>query len=181
MGSVLAVFYKLSHRGDDFSNVGVGTIHVPIIHTDLDGSVMVSITQRTYAECERLPDWVEVPLDNFCSVHHRPLTVLIGPADGQEGITFSKSKKIFGRQILGLQAEGENLSVGNDLLGGDCDRLFPVRCRFPRPCQWRNIRLEQCFCRYFFKRTERREMKIRRQLCYKHKVKHTSIHFFLSL
>ena len=120
------MFYKLGHRGDNFSNVGVGTIHVPIIHADLDGPVMVGITQRAYAEGEWLPDRVEVPLDDLCPVHHCPLSVLIGPAEGQEGITFAKTKEIFGCQILGLQSEGENLSVGNDLLGGDCDRLLPV-------------------------------------------------------
>ena len=72
---------------------------------------MVSITQRTYAEGERLPDRVEVPLDNLCSVHHSPLSVLIGSAEGQEGITFAETKEIFGCQILGLQSEGEDLSV----------------------------------------------------------------------
>ena len=105
------MFDQLRHRGDNFSNVGVGTVHVPIIHADLDGPVMVSITQRGNAESERLPHWVEVPLDNFCSVNHSPLSVLIGPAEGQEGIAFAKTKEVFGSQILGLQSEGENLSV----------------------------------------------------------------------
>ena len=111
MGSALPLLYKLRHRGDNFSNVGVGTIHVPIINTDLDGPVMVSITQRGNAESERLPHWVEVPLDNFCSVDHSPLSVLIGSAEGEEGITFAETKEIFGCQILGRQSEGENLSV----------------------------------------------------------------------
>ena len=71
----------------------------------------ICIAHKALGNCEGLPDWVEVPLDNFCSVHHSPLSVLIGPAEGQEGITFAKTKEIFGCQVLGLQSEGENLSV----------------------------------------------------------------------
>ena len=105
------MFYKLSHRGDNFSNVDVGAVHVPIIHTDLDRPVMVGITKRAYTQCERLPLWFEVPLDNLSSVDDSPLPVLIGPAEGQEGITFAKTKEIFGCQIFRLQPEGEDLSV----------------------------------------------------------------------
>ena len=111
MGSAQPLLYKLRHRCDNFSDVGVRTIHVPIINTDLDGPVMVSITKRTDAESKGLPHGMKVPLDDFCSVDHSPLSVLIGSAEGQEGITFAETKEIFGCQILGRQSEGENLSV----------------------------------------------------------------------
>ena len=100
--------------------MGVRTIHIPIVHTDLDGSVVVGVTESADGESEGLPVRFEVPLDDLRPVDNGPLAVLVGPADGEERVALAEAKEVLGCKIFCPKFERQNLSVGNNFLR--CDR-----------------------------------------------------------